>query len=198
MTDPVVVCFGDSLTEGTGTTAGHSYPDFLARRLGTKVWNAGIAGNRLLQDGFGTSGLTRFAADAIDVPGVTHVVVELGVNDLGMTPAPTADQLVEGLTTLARAARAKGVVPIGATLPPTGGTPYEGFDTPDLALARQAVNTWVRSTAEFSGVVDVDRALRDPDRPTHYRVDLDSGDHLHPNDAGAEAIARSIDLEVFR
>jgi len=115
-----------------------------------------------------------------------------------MTPAPTADQLVEGLTTLARAARAKGVVPIGATLPPTGGTPYEGFDTPDLALARQAVNTWVRSTAEFSGVVDVDRAVRDPDRPTHYRVDFDSGDHLHPNDAGAEAIARSIDLEVFR
>ncbi|MFD9739206.1 GDSL-type esterase/lipase family protein [Umezawaea sp. NPDC059074] len=194
---PVVVCFGDSLTEGVGAAAGNSYPDVLARRLGTKVWNAGIAGNRLLADGYGDSGLARFRRDALDVPDVTHVVVELGVNDLGMVPAPTADQLIAGLTTLARAARAAGVRPLGATLPPTGGTPFEGFDTPELEQARQAVNAWVRTTDEFVAVVDVDLALRDPAHPARYRADLDSGDHLHPNDAGAAAIAGSIDLEVF-
>lgn len=194
---PVVVCFGDSLTEGVGAAAGRSYPDVLARRLGTKVWNAGISGNRLLSDGYGDSGLARFRRDALDVPDVTHVVVELGINDLGMVPAPTADQLIAGLTTLARAARAAGVRPLGATLPPTGGTPFEGFDTPELEQARQAVNAWVRTTDEFVAVVDVDLALRDPAHPTRYRADLDSGDHLHPSDAGAAAIAGSIDLEVF-
>jgi lysophospholipase L1-like esterase len=190
--DPVVVCFGDSLTEG-----GRSYPDFLSRRLGLKVWNAGIAGNRLLQHGFGASGLTRFEDDVLAVPGVTHVVVQLGVNDLGMTPAPTADQLIAGLTTLARAARAAGVKALGATLPPTGGTSYQGFDTPDLDRARQAVNSWLRGTHEFTAVVDVHQALHDPAHPARCRPEFDSGDHLHPNAAGAEAIARSIDLEVF-
>ena len=190
----MIVCFGDSLTEGTG---GVPYPYFLSRRLGTKVWNAGISGNRLLSDGFGEAGLRRFRRDALEVPGVTHVVVELGINDLGMTPTPTADELVAGLATLARAARAAGVKPIGATLPPTGGTTFEGFDTPDLERDRQAVNAWVRATPEFAALVDIDAALRDPDDPVRYRADLDSGDHLHPNHAGAAAIAESIDLEVF-
>jgi lysophospholipase L1-like esterase len=199
---PVVVCFGDSLTEGTGTSDGCGYPDFLSRRLGVKVWNAGIAGNRLLRDGYGERGLRRFHRDALEVPGITHVIVELGINDLGLAamsgnPPPGAEQLTTGLATLARAARRAGVTPIGATLPPTGGALFPGFHSTEGESTRQAVNAWLRSTAEFTAVVDVDLALRDPDRPACYRPDLDSGDHLHPNDAGAEAIARSVDLEVF-
>ncbi|HEX6342802.1 GDSL-type esterase/lipase family protein [Umezawaea sp.] len=192
-----VVCFGDSTTEGTGTTRG--YPDVLAHRLGAAVRNAGIAGNRLLRDGFGESGPGRFARDVLDVPDVTHVIVELGVNDLGLsTPRPTADELVAGLTTPARAARAAGVVPLCATPPPSGDTVHQGFHSPEGERTRQAINAWIRTTPEFAAVVDVDERLRDPARPVRYRADLDSGDHLHPNDAGAEAIAASVDLDVLR
>lgn len=202
MSEPVVVCFGDSLTEGVGTSDGHSYPDVLSRRLGAKVWNAGIGGNQLLRDGYGESGLRRYHRDVLDVPGVTHVVVELGINDIGLAamdghPVPGAELITTGLATLARAARHAGVTAIGATLSPNGGALFPGHHSPEGERVRQAVNAWIRSGAEFTAVVDIDVALRDPDRPTWYRPDLDSGDHLHPNDAGAEAIAHSIDLDVF-
>ncbi|GII57327.1 hypothetical protein Pth03_57160 [Planotetraspora thailandica] len=201
---PVVVAFGDSLTDGTGTTSGANrrYPDHLSRRLGVPVLNLGISGNRLLRDGAGEAGLTRFQRDALDVPGVSHVIIELGTNDIGLAtmdgrPRPEAREIVDGLYALARRARAAGVVPIGATLPPTEGAVYEGFHTAQGDRVRDEVNAWIRGTAEFAAVLDIDAALRDPSRPTRYDPGLDSGDHLHPNDAGAAAMAQAISAAVF-
>lgn len=200
----MIVAFGDSLTEGIGTTAGANrrYPDVLSGRLGSTVLNVGIGGNRLLRDGYGQAGLLRFQRDVLDVPGATHVIIALGTNDIGLatahdTPQPGAAQLIEGLGSLAQRARAAGLVPVGATLPPTGDTIYPGFHTEAGAKIRVAVNEWVRATADFAGVLDMDLAVRDPARPTHYLPAFDSGDHLHPNDAGAAAFAHQIDLAVF-
>jgi lysophospholipase L1-like esterase len=202
--EPVVAAFGDSLTDGTGTTNGANrrYPDHLSRRLSASVLNLGISGNRLLRDGFGTAGISRFRRDVLDLSGVTHVIIELGTNDIGLAtmhdlPQPGPDEIIAGLTFLARIARAAGVIPIGATLPPTGGTRLLGFYSDEGEAIRVAVNDWARSTSEFHAVLDIDRAVRDPDRTSFYGSDFDSGDHLHPNDNGAAAIAEAIDLDVF-
>ncbi len=203
--EPVVAAFGDSLTDGTGTTNGANgrYPDYLSRRLGASVANLGISGNRLLRDGFGTAGISRFRRDVLSLSGATHVIIELGTNDIGLAtmyglPQPGPDEIIAGLASLARMARAAGVVPIGTTLPPTGGTQLSGFYSEAGEAVRSAVNDWARATAEFHTVLDIDRAVRDPRRPSFYRSDLDSGDHLHPNDKGASAIAEAIDPDVFR
>jgi lysophospholipase L1-like esterase len=202
--EPVVAAFGDSLTDGTGTTSGANrrYPDHLSRRLSTSVLNLGLSGNRLLRDGFGAAGISRFRRDVLSLSGVTHVIIELGTNDIGLAtmhdlPQPSPDEIIAGLTSLARMARAAGVIPIGATLPPTGGTRLLGFYSDQGEAIRTEVNDWVRRTTEFHAVLDIDRAVRDPDRTNFYRLDLDSGDHLHPNDNGAAAIAEVIDRGVF-
>jgi lysophospholipase L1-like esterase len=203
--DPVVVAFGDSLTDGHGTTHGadQRYPDQLARRLGAPVLNVGISGNRLLCAGYGDSGMDRFQRDVLDVPGVTHVIIALGVNDIGLAtaygePQPTAGQIISGLTTLADQARAAGVVPVGATLPPNQDTTYVNFHTTKGEHIRQAVNDWIRVNEAYAAVLDIDAALRDPNRPARCRADLDSGDGLHPNDSGAAAMAQAMDLSVLR
>jgi lysophospholipase L1-like esterase len=202
---PLVVAFGDSLTDGHGTSHGtdQRYPDHLARRLGAPVLNTGISGNRLLCEGYGDSGLSRFKRDVLDVPGVTHVIIALGVNDIGLAtmfgePQPAADEIIAGLASLAGQARAAGVVPIGGTLPPNEGTTYDNFHTAKGESIRQTVNEWIRTTNEYAAVLDIDDALRDPHRPARYRANLDSGDGLHPNDSGAAAMANALDLTVFR
>ncbi|MFG1684132.1 GDSL-type esterase/lipase family protein [Nonomuraea sp. NPDC049269] len=193
----VVAAFGDSLTDGVGTSHGthHRYPDLLAGRLAdTSVINLGIAGNRLLSDVFGERGIARFERDVLAAPGMTHVVVELGLNDIGLPgmlglPAVPADELIDGLGSLARQAARAGLTAVVATLTPFGGADgvSPGFDTPEGERTRQRVNQWIR--AHVDAVADLDRALRDPAAPAVLRSDYDSGDHIHPNDAGAEAMA---------
>lgn len=200
--EPLVAAFGDSLTDGSGTTpdAHQRYPDHLARRLGLPVLNLGIGGNRLLRNGFGPAGLLRFQPDVLSVPGLTHVIIALGINDLGLPAADrpqNADELISGLTTLARLAREAGVTPIGATLPPYAGTTFPGYHCEKGDLIRAEVNDWVRTTAEYHACLDIDAAVRDPDRPSHFHPALHCGDGLHPNDAGARAMAHAIDLEAF-
>jgi len=95
-------------------------------------------------------------------------------------------------------AKAAGVVPIGTTLPPTEGAQLQGFYSEAGEAVRSAVNDWARATAEFHAILDIDKAVRDPRRPSLYRSDLDSGDHLHPNDKGASAMAEAIDPDAFR
>jgi lysophospholipase L1-like esterase len=210
---PVVAAFGDSLTDGVGTTLGANcrYPDYVARRLGRGVLNLGIGGNRLLRDGFGEAGLTRFERDVLHIPGVSHVIVQLGINDIGLAgtmrllPAPTAEDIIDGLTSLAQRARAAGITPICATLPPCAGlasipreeTPFPGYFSEAGEQIRLGVNEWIRSTSEFEAVLDIDAALEDPDRPGFLAPDFDSGDHLHPADAGASAMAQAIDPAVL-
>jgi lysophospholipase L1-like esterase len=199
----VVVAFGDSLTNGSGTTPDTSrrYPDQLNRLLGgreTIVVNQGISGNRLLGDEIGERGLTRFDRDVLTVPGATHVIVQLGVNDLGMPgmhgfPTATADDLIAALTSIAHRARQAGLTPIIATVPPFGGAIYPGFDTPEGEETRQHLNRWIRASQEtvnvYNAVADFDHALHDTANPATLLPRYDSGDHLHPNDFGAEVMA---------
>ena len=207
---PVIVAFGDSITDGYLSTTGANrrWPDRLAERLTARfpgravaVVNAGIGGNRVLSEGaiaiFGQSALSRFDRDVLSVPGATHVIVLEGVNDLGAsrTAPPTAAELIAGYRQLIARAHAHGLKIIGATILPYGGAGY--FGAPGEAQ-RQAINTWIRTGHEFDGVTDLDAATRDPAKPERLRADLQSGDWLHPNDAGYRVMGEAVDLGLFR
>jgi lysophospholipase L1-like esterase len=207
---PVVVAFGDSLTEG-GPSIPHPWPaalgERLARRSGAaapRVVNAGISGNRLLRDDVGTSGLARFDRDALRRPGVRWVIVLEGINDLGFAgsvepgaPRVTADELIGAYRQLIARARSAGVKIYGGTLLPFEGA-ASGYFAPDKEPVRQAVNVWIRESGELDGVVDFDAALRDPARPGRLRPEYDDGDHLHLNAAGHRAMGEAVDLGLFR
>jgi lysophospholipase L1-like esterase len=207
---PVIVAFGDSITDGYQSTVGANrrWPDRLEERLAARdpngaagVVNAGIGGNRVLSDGaiaiFGQSALTRFDRDVLSVPGASHVVVLEGVNDLGAsrTAPPSAEALIAGYRQLIARAHAHGLKIIGGTILPYGGAAY--FAPPGEAV-RTAVNTWIRTFHEFDGVIDFDAAIRDPAKPDRMRADLQSGDWLHPNDAGYRVMGDAVDLALFR
>jgi len=204
-----VVTLGDSITDGTGSTvdANRRWPDVLAQRLAASasqrraVLNAGIAGNRLLteqQPEFGINILARFDRDVLLQPGVSHVVVLEGINDIGMArdaPSPTAEDLIAAYQQMIVRAHSGGLRIIGATL-----TPFEGaaYYTEVGEAKRSAVNKWIRTSKGYDGVVDFDEVVRDPDNPKRLRLAYDRGDHLHPNDAGYDAMGKAIDLALFR
>lgn len=203
----VIVAFGDSITDGYLSTVGANrrWPDRLAERLAAKypgramaVANAGIGGNRVLSDGaiavFGQSALTRFDRDVLAISGATHVIMLEGVNDLGASKPPTADSLIVGYRQIIDRAHAHGLKVIGATILPYEGAAYFG---PPGEAARQAVNAWIRAPGHFDGLIDFDAATRNPAHPTKMRADLQSGDWLHPNDAGYRVMGEAIDLNLF-
>ena len=207
---PVIVAFGDSITDGYQTTNGANrrWPDRLAERLTEKapgrpvgVVNAGIGGNRVMSDGviaiFGQAALSRFDRDVLSVPGATHVVVLEGVNDLGAskTAPPTAETLIAGYRQLIERGHAHGLKMIGATILPYGGAGYYGAPG---EVERQKINAWIRTGHAFDGVIDFDAAIRDPAKPERMRADLQSGDWLHPNDAGYRVMGDAVDLALFR
>lgn len=207
----VIVALGNSITDGTGSTrdANMRWPDVLARRLLTSneppkgVINAGISGNRALSTGAGPSALARFDRDVLMQPGVTHVVVLEGINDLGrgtMSANPrdslTADDIIFGYQQLIARAHERGVVIYGATLTPIGG--MNRPSTPAADAKRRAINEWIRTSGAFDGVIDFEAATRDPAQPDRFLPANDSGDHLHPSSAGYKAMGESIDLTLFR
>lgn len=202
---PIAVAFGDSWFEGVGTTlsANRRSVDVLNARL-TRGWvvNNGIAGNRLTAEEVGESGSRRFDSDALQVPGVTDVLINFGINDLilgamGGQPAATAEELIAGFTGLADRARAAGLRIHAATIGPYAGCVYPGMPLAETQPTRHAVNEWLRATDVFDSVFDVDRAVADPDRPDYIRTDFDSGDGMHLNDAGAAAMAATVDLTAL-
>jgi lysophospholipase L1-like esterase len=204
----VVVAVGDSITDGTRSSAdtNNRWPDHLARRLvaarrgAVAVLNAGIAGNRLLSEGAAQAGvnvLARFDRDVLLQPGVTHVVVMEGINDIGnarQNPSPTAEDLIAAHRQLIARARARGLRIYGATL-----TPFEGaaYWTPEGEAKRQALNQWIRTSKQYDAVIDFDAVVRDPQQPTKFLPEYDSGDHLHPGDAGYKAMGEAVDLALF-
>jgi lysophospholipase L1-like esterase len=205
-----IVTLGDSITDGTRSTANTNsrWPDVLARRLQTNsatkhlsVLNAGIAGNRVLTEAnppFGINILARFDRDVLMQPGVRFVVVLEGINDIGQArqaAQPSAADLIAGHQQLIERAHVQGVKMIGATL-----TPFEGaaYFTAEGEAKRQAVNSWIRTSKAYDGVIDFDAATRDPEHPARFLAAYNSGDNLHPNDAGYKAMGDAIDLALFK
>jgi lysophospholipase L1-like esterase len=228
--DAAIVAFGDSITDGTGSTtdANHRWPNLLADRLQANpqyarfaVVDEGIGGNRILHSGGDPSArggehpsaLTRWSYDALDRSGAKYIILLEGVNDIGHsslikagaakarqakspeTPI-TADDLIHAMTQMIDEAHAKGIKVIGATLTPYGGANYE---RPDGEQIRHQVNDFIRHGCKFYGFVDFAKATQDPADPERFKPAYDfKGAHLHPNDAGAKAMADSIDLSLFR
>ena len=163
------------------------------------VLNEGIAGNKLLNDSIGPSGLARFDRDVLTQTGVTHVIVLLGNNDIlfvfGPADVVTVDQIIGGHRQVIDRAHARGLKIYGGTL-----TPFEGFFfySSEKEAKRQAVNQWIRTSGAYDAVIDFDEVVRDPSLPTRLLPLYDSGDHLHPNNAGYEAMGNAIDLKLFK
>lgn len=207
-----VVAFGDSITDGAHSSRDGNarWPDVLAERLSGDrktakigVINEGIGGNRVLHDGTGPSALARFDRDVIAQPGVKYVIVMESINDIGHAADPdpahrydivTADDLIFGLTQLAERAHMHGIKVIGATLTPYVGAKYQSAEGEKM---RQAVNQWIRTTKDLDGVVDFDKVTTDPAHAGVFLPADDSGDHLHPGDAGYKAMGDAIDLKLF-
>jgi lysophospholipase L1-like esterase len=209
-----LITFGDSITDGYGITPdqGRTWPELLSRRLheaGIKlsVVNAGLSGNRLLHHGqwarFGDGGLARFDRDVLAQPNVSAVIVLIGINDLGHAQGPgsdgyvSAEDLIDGLSQTAARAHERGLKIYAATLTPFIGTVFEGYYSDEKESRRQTINAWIRHQTVFDGVIDFDKAVEDSAAPGHLRTAYDVGDHLHPNDAGAAAMAAAIPLGFF-
>lgn len=205
-----VVALGDSITDGYNSTpdTNNRWPDHLARRLAaaghaTGILNLGIDGNRVLADGAGVSALARFDRDVIAAPGVTHMFVLEGINDLGLPglfkdgPRPTAAELIAGHRQLIARARSKGLKIFASTLLPYEATTIPGYYTTEGEAIRQEFNQWLRTSREYDGIVDFDAVMRDPAQPGRMLAKYDSGDHLHPSDAGYKAMADAVELAIL-
>jgi lysophospholipase L1-like esterase len=205
-----IVAFGDSITDGYGVQPNTNlrWTDSLIERLKGKniaVLNLGIGGNRVLADGLGPSGLSRFDRDVLSQSGVTHLIILEGVNDLGalnrdkpqdaQMNAWMAKDLIGAYASMVAKARARGIKAIGATILPYSGSDY--YRPPaEAEAARQTINAWIRAPGNFDAVIDWDAALRDPARPTHLLPAYDN-DGLHPNAAGYKAMADAVPLSLF-
>ncbi|MGW1074186.1 SGNH/GDSL hydrolase family protein [Streptomyces sp. NPDC002537] len=206
-----VVAFGDSITDGFGSTNGanHRYPDALAERLAVngKPWaviNAGIGGNLVLHDSlwFGERAVSRFERDVLDKPGVRSVIVFAGLNDIGFSevdletykpnPDVSVPELIAAYRELIAKAHERGIRVVGATILPFKGSEYH---TPRAEAKRVALNEWIRTSGEYDAVADFDKALASSDDPEVLDPAYDCGDLKHPNDLGYRVMAEAVDLD---
>ncbi|MEV6011927.1 RICIN domain-containing protein [Streptomyces sp. NPDC051976] len=198
-----VVAIGDSITDGSSATdnANQRWPDYLARRLQAEsggqrlgVADAGIGGNRVVTDSpspqQGLAAVTRFSHDVLTQSGVKDVILLEGINDINTTSV-TADQIIADYQTMINQAHQAGVRIIGGTLLPNS------TQTTAKAAIRAQVNDWIRTSGAFDAVIDFDAALRDPANPAQLLPTYDSGDHLHPNSAGMQAMANTVNLSLL-
>jgi lysophospholipase L1-like esterase len=219
-----IVAFGDSETDGLGSTPDTNlrWPNLLAERLQSNpsyshlaVVAAGVSGNRILNNFVGSNGLSRFDRDALVQTGVKYVIVGHGnvdiiipaISGLGKTDeVVTVAQLIQAHEQLIDRAHALRLRVYGSTLPPvTGylgdsgtGSLDDGFWTSEMEEKRLSINQWIRTSQAYDAVLDFDEVLRDPSNPSRLLPAYDSGDRMHPNDDGYQAIADSIDLSLFR
>jgi lysophospholipase L1-like esterase len=210
-----IVALGDSITDGHAvpTNSNARWTDDFARRLaaapatrGLSVLNVGTGGNRLLLDGLGPNALARFDRDVLAQAGVRYLIVLEGINDLGtaarLAPISAArhtllvHQIIGAYEQIIQRAHAHGIVVMGGTLTPDGGSDYY-HPAAESEADRQQVNAWIRQPGHFDAVVDFDRAVRDPRHPERLLPADDSGDHLHPKPAGYRVMAQAIPLKLF-
>jgi lysophospholipase L1-like esterase len=211
-----VVAVGASITFGYRSTADayRGWGDILARRLHARsrtrnlsVINAGIAGNNLHEDTgcYGDSVLHRLDRDALDQPGVRVVIIAVGSNDLTQPHQDPADPciahtpisargMIADYTKAIRRTHARQLKAILATIPPFGAYQYW---SPQIEQERQAINRWIRRSKLPDAVIDEDAVLADPAHPSRLLPRYDSGDGLHPNDAGHARLGSSINLSMF-
>jgi lysophospholipase L1-like esterase len=211
-----VVVLGDSITDGRGSTTNGNdrWTDVLARGLATNsatrnvaVLNAGLGGNRLLNDIKGPSALARFDRDVLAPPGVTTVIVLEGINDIGTLtrdhPVPAedhqalVDRMISALEQIAARAHAHGLKVYVGTIMPFMGTEFYHPDAANDA-DRNAVNAWIRAQKQFDGVIDFDKLTRDPLRPDHLNPAYDVGDQLHPGPAGYRAMGETAAVTLMQ
>lgn len=204
-----IVTFGDSITDGVRATVDSDlrWPDQLAARLqkagmtGLGVANVGISGNRVLSDGAGIGALARFDRDVLGVSGASHVIVLEGVNDIGgawsakQSATFDTDALIAAYRQMILRGHARGIKVLLGTILPFKGAGYWSQWGEDQ---RAKVNAWIRTQKEADGVVDFDKAVRDPADPLSFAPAFDAGDHLHPNDAGFTAMAGAVPLALLR
>ena len=212
-----IVAFGDSITDGAASQVGANdrWPNFLARRLDAElganapsVVDEGIGGNRVLNDSacFGVNALARFSRDVLSQTGVKDVILLEGINDIGFSQetntgcfAPntnvTAGQIERGYEQIIRQAHAAGLKIFGGTLTPFKGAAYW---SPAAEAKREAVNNWIRTSGAFDGVIDFAKAVQNAFDPLYMNPAYNSGDNLHPNDAGYEAMGNAIDLALLQ
>jgi lysophospholipase L1-like esterase len=209
-----VAAIGDSITDGMRSSLNQNrrWPDALARRLAetgdrsTAIVNLGISGNRLLSDSacYGDALARRFDRDVLRRPGVKTAILLIGINDINFAAMPprngldcdaphtsvSAADLIAGYQRIIAAARHGGVKVFGATLTPAS-------LPPERESIRVAVNQWIRTSHAFDGVVDFDAALRDRAQPDRLQRAFDSGDHIHPSDAGYTAMAAAVPMDAL-
>ena len=219
----VIVAFGDSIVDGDKSTPeeDNGWPHDLFKRLLASgdvrfsVVNEGIAGNRLLKDGplasLGASGLSRFQRDALDVPGVTDILLLEGTNDIGFPEAklhdfllasardaPTTEDMIRAYRQIIVESHARGIRVIGCTIMPTEGAAIANYHTNTKEHIRQAVNDWIRTGGAFDAVIDFDTVMRDQEQPSRLNPHFASDDHLHPNAMGYQKMADATDLSLLR
>lgn len=213
-----IVFFGDSITDGACSTpdTNNRWPDHIAARLQAEghpeisVVNEAYSGDRVLTNGMGTNALSRFDMSVLSHPRVATMVMMMGINDIGwpgqgaITPAdpePAAEDIIAGYKQIIDRAHAHGIRFVAVTLTPFidtfTGTPLSGYYTPEKEKIRLQVNAWIRSNKTADGLIDFDKVLEDPTKPGHILAAYDCGDRLHPNDAGYQAMAKSVDLKVL-
>ncbi len=206
-----IVTLGNSITDGYASTVDGNarWPNVLAQHLGDvneldrlSVLDEGISGNRILHDHEGRNALARFDQDVLRQPGVRYVIVLEGINDIGFSKIGafrdqdvSAEEIIAGHQQLIARAHELGLTIYGATLTPFVGA---GYASAEGEAKRQAVNEWIRTSGEYDGVIDFDEVTRDPAHPGRFLPKYDSGDHLHPNDAGYRAMGEAVDLALFK
>ncbi|MGM0830522.1 MAG: SGNH/GDSL hydrolase family protein [Bacillota bacterium] len=199
-----IVVIGSSLANGNSSTVNTNrrWPDYLARRLNQEnsdltIMNAGISANQLINSlpDKGENAFARLERDVFNQSGVKAVILHQGLNDIRHHPEYDADKIIERMKQIIDSTQEQDLTIYGGTLTPFKGS---GMFTSQGESTRQEVNDWIRTSGEFDGVIDFDKALRDPDEPELYLQKYDSGDHLHPNDAGYKRMADTVDLSLFK
>jgi lysophospholipase L1-like esterase len=210
---PVIVAFGDSITDNTGCAMDAApicrWGDVLARRLAAAgkphvVVTQAISGNRVITPGAGPSAVERFDRDVLALPGVTHVILLEGINDIGSSgrvrpdgtkaPTITAEQLIDGYRSLVTRARQRGIKVMALTILPFEGA---GYYTEAGEAMRVRVNEWIRTSGTFDAVFDMEKVMADPANPRRLNPALQRGDNLHPEARGETRMGEAIPLDWF-